>query len=101
MDKSKLWAVVAIVLCLVGSATGLVVAGRDVETILYLYAGIAGIASTTIPVLFQVAKLNQKQDEQTDKLNKITENTNGILDAKIRNGVRDALREFMEGGSTK
>lgn len=91
MDKSKLWAIVTVVLGLVGSGTGLLVAGRDVESILYLYTGLAGIAATTIPILFQVAKLNQKQDDQSQVLDQIQDQTNGILSKKIENGVEAIL----------
>lgn len=104
MDKSKLWAVVAFVLGLIGSGTGLMIAGRDIESILYLYTGLAGIAATTIPILFQVSKLNQKQDAQTDKLQEIQENTNGILSKKIAVGVESVLRKHglidSGGGNT-
>lgn len=102
MAASRMWAVVAITLGLIGSTTGLVLAGRDIQSILYLYTGLAGIAATTIPLLFSVAKLNKKTDDQTVTLDQIHEQTNGILDAKIERVVRKLLDEFIgKGGTTK
>lgn len=103
MDRSKLWAIVTVVLGLIGSGTGLVIAGRDIESVLYLYTGLAGIAATTIPILFQVAKLNSKQDDQSAILNQIQDQTNGILAKKIENGVEAVLfkHELIPKGGSK
>lgn len=105
-NGALVWAVVSVFLILIGGAIGLVITGRDIESILYLYTGLVGIAAAVVPLLIQVSKLrdtNEEQsavlEEQNHKLDQITEQTNGILDAKIERIVRSALNDYGSNGS--
>lgn len=93
------WAAIAVLLVLVGGAVGLTALGRDIQAVLYLYTGIVGVLAGVLPVLFAVNTLNRKTDEQTvqldqqtAKIDTIVDQTNGELEAKIRNIMRAEMR---------
>lgn len=45
------------------------------------------------------SKVDAVTQDQNTKLDKIQEQTNGVLDKRIRDGVRAALKEYDENGA--
>lgn len=95
MKASTVWALVGVLLILVGGAVGLTYAGRDIQSVMYLYTGLAGLAAGLVSSFLQVRKLSQKTDRQTEKLDEIHEQTNGVMDEKIERVVRMVLSEYF------
>ncbi|MEU3522320.1 hypothetical protein AB0E62_00330 [Streptomyces sp. NPDC038707] len=78
----------------------LVIAGFVVLTLKGSDTG--GFVALVAPILgavFVIQHLDHRSDRQDEKLDRITHQTNGVLDEKIKNGVKAALAE-REGTDT-
>lgn len=85
-----------VLVCLVGSATALAIAGWDSNAILGLLAGIAGVAAPLLAAVARLSDLKTATDAQTRTLAKIDHQTNGVLDARIHHAVHKALNDPID-----
>ncbi|MEV7814266.1 hypothetical protein AB0P05_26605 [Streptomyces flaveolus] len=80
---------------------GLVIAGFVVLTL--KGSDTTGFVALVAPILgavFVINHLDHRSDRQDQALERITHQTNGVLDEKIKNGVKAALAE-REGTDTQ
>lgn len=82
-----------VLVCLVGAATALAIAGWDSGAILGLLTGIAGVAVPLLAAVKSLGDLRHATDQQTVTLAKIDHQTNGVLTDRIHAAVHKALNE--------
>jgi hypothetical protein len=90
---STLAAALVLLVCLIGAAVALTFSGLDTARVIGLLSGIAGVGATMVGLLAKVSSLHQETAQQTETLTKIDHQTNGILAAKIKTAVAEALAE--------
>lgn len=84
-----------ILLAVLAASVGLSLAGRTTADI----ATLLGTVATTVGVLLpQLSRVRRETEQQTEMLQEIHANTNGVLDKRIEDGVRRALAQ-QHGGT--
>jgi hypothetical protein len=84
-------AALVLLVCLVAAAVALTYSGMDPAAIVGLLAGIAGVGATMVGLLGRLASLHQETAQQTQVIQKIDHQTNGVLEERMRRVVDDAL----------
>lgn len=82
-----------VLVCLIGAATALGIAGWDGNAILGLLTGIAGVAVPLVATVARLTDLKTSTDAQTVTLARIDHQTNGVLTERIRAAVNAAMNE--------
>jgi uncharacterized transporter YbjL len=85
-----------VLVCLVGAAVALALAGWSGNAIMGLLTGIIGVAGPLIAVTARLTDLKTATDAQTLTLAKIDHQTNGVLNQRIKDAVHSALNEPIE-----
>ncbi|MFI5534709.1 hypothetical protein ACIA8O_39865 [Kitasatospora sp. NPDC051853] len=67
---------------------------KGVDTLAYV-----GLVTPVLGAAFVVSRLDQRSDAQDQALSVITSQTNGVLTARIRTAVAEALAEHRADGS--
>lgn len=79
---------------------GLVIAGFVALTLKGSDTGsYVAMVAPVLGAVFVINHLDQRSDKQDEKLDTITKQTNGVLDQRIKEGVKAALAE-REGSDT-
>lgn len=96
IDVLTLIAAACVIVAVLGTGVALSLSGMPVEAIVALLTGMAAICGTLIAILGKLSTVHRVNAVQDQKLQKIETQTNGTLQAVIRDEISKAMSLYFK-----